>query len=69
VIAGDHQSAVVHALVHAINQALGNVGHSVVYTDPVDASPVNQTQSIKNLAADMRAGKVDLLLIMGGNPL
>ena len=69
VIAGDHQSAVVHALVHAINQALGNVGHSVVYTDPVDASPVNQTQSIKNLAADMRAGKVDLLLIMGGNPV
>ncbi len=26
VIAGDHQSAAVHALAHAINQALGNVG-------------------------------------------
>ena len=68
VIAGDHQTPVVHALAHTINAALGNVGKTVVYTDPVDANPVNQTESLRDLVADMRAGKVDLLVIMGGNP-
>ncbi len=68
VIAGDHQSPVVHALVHTINQMLGNIGHTVFYTDPVDANPVNQTESLKDLVADMRAAKVDVLIIMGGNP-
>jgi MoCo/4Fe-4S cofactor protein with predicted Tat translocation signal len=68
VIPGDHQPPVVHALAHAINQSLGNVGKTVFYTDPVDANPINQTESLKNLVADMRAGKVDLLLILGGNP-
>jgi molybdopterin-containing oxidoreductase family iron-sulfur binding subunit len=68
VIAGDHQSPVVHALSHAINARLGNVGKTVFYTDPVDANPVNQTESLKELVADMQAGKVDLLIILGGNP-
>ena len=68
VIVGDHQPPAVHALAHAMNQALGNVGKTVFYTDPVDANPVNQTDSIKDLVADMRAGKVDMLFILGGNP-
>jgi MoCo/4Fe-4S cofactor protein with predicted Tat translocation signal len=68
VIAGDHQPPPVHALAHAINQALGNVGKTVFYTDTVDANPVNQTDSIKDLVADMRTGKVDMLFILGGNP-
>jgi molybdopterin-containing oxidoreductase family iron-sulfur binding subunit len=68
VIAGDHQPAAVHAISHAINAELGNVGKTVFYTDPVDANPVNQAESIKELVADMRGGKVDLLIILGGNP-
>jgi len=68
IIPGDHQPPVVHYLAHEINQALGNVGRTVFYTDPVDANPVNQTDSIKDLVADMRAGKVDMLFVMGGNP-
>ena len=32
VIAGDAQPPAVHALAHAMNQALGNVGKTVVYT-------------------------------------
>jgi MoCo/4Fe-4S cofactor protein with predicted Tat translocation signal len=68
VLAGDHQPPVVHALAHAINAQLGNVGKTVFYTDPVDANPVNQTESIKDLVADMNSGKVDLLIILGGNP-
>jgi MoCo/4Fe-4S cofactor protein with predicted Tat translocation signal len=69
VIAGDHQPAVVHALAHAMNQALGNVGKTVVYTQPVNANPIGQTESLKDLVADMRAGKVDMLFILGGNPV
>ncbi|MGZ4813466.1 MAG: TAT-variant-translocated molybdopterin oxidoreductase, partial [Terriglobales bacterium] len=68
VIVGDHQPPVVHALAHALNQALGNVGKTVFYTDPVDANPVNGNESLHALVEDMRAGKVDLLLILGGNP-
>ena len=69
VIAGDHQSVIVHALAHAMNAELGNVGKTVFYSDPVDANPVNQTESLKDLVADMQAGKVDLLIILGGNPV
>jgi MoCo/4Fe-4S cofactor protein with predicted Tat translocation signal len=68
IIVGDHQPPVVHAIAHVINQQLGNVGKTVFYTDPVDANPVNQTESLRDLVSDMRAGKVDLLVIMGGNP-
>jgi molybdopterin-containing oxidoreductase family iron-sulfur binding subunit len=68
VIAGDHQPPVVHALANAMNQLLGNVGKTVFYTDPVDANPTNQNESIKDLVTDIGAGKVDLLVILGGNP-
>ena len=68
VIAGDNQSPAVHALAHSMNQALGNVGKTVVYTEPVDANPIDQTESLKDLVADMRGGKVELLIILGANP-
>jgi MoCo/4Fe-4S cofactor protein with predicted Tat translocation signal len=68
IIAGDHQRPEVHAYAHALNQVMGNVGKTVFYIDPVDANPVNQTESIKDLVTDVEAGKVDLLLILGGNP-
>jgi MoCo/4Fe-4S cofactor protein with predicted Tat translocation signal len=67
-MAGDHQSPTEHAIVHFINQYLGNVGRTVFYTDPIDANPINQTESIKDLVSDMNGGKVDLLIILGGNP-
>src|SRR5215469_1322551 len=65
-IVGDHQPATLHALAHSLNK--NNVGKTVFYTDPVDANPVNQTESLKELVADMQGGKVDLLIILGGNP-
>jgi MoCo/4Fe-4S cofactor protein with predicted Tat translocation signal len=68
IIAGDHQPPTLHAFVHALNRAQGNVGKTVFYSDPVDVNPVNQTESIKELVADMNGGKVDLLIILGGNP-
>jgi molybdopterin-containing oxidoreductase family iron-sulfur binding subunit len=69
VIAGDNQPASVHALAHAMNAALGAVGNAVIYTDPVEAKPQDQTAALKELVADMNAGHVDLLLIVGGNPV
>jgi MoCo/4Fe-4S cofactor protein with predicted Tat translocation signal len=69
VIAGDSQPPVVHAIAHAMNQALGNVGRTVVYTDPVEAQPVDQMQSLRDLVADMNAGVVEVLVILGGNPV
>jgi len=69
VIAGEYQPAVVHALAHAINASLGNVGTTLYYTEPVEAEPTNNLDSLRDLCADMNAGKVDLLLILGGNPV
>ena len=69
VIAGDSQPPHVHVLAHALNQELGNVGKTVVYTETAEAEPVNQLDSIRDLVADMNAGKVDLLVILGGNPV
>jgi len=68
VIVGDHQPPAVHAIAHHLNDALDNVGQTVFYTDPVDANPVDRNQSLHTLTEDIRAGKVDLLLILGGNP-
>jgi MoCo/4Fe-4S cofactor protein with predicted Tat translocation signal len=69
VIAGEQQPPVVHALAHAINQALGNVGRTVVYTEPVEAHPEDQLASIKTLVTDMQAASVDCLLVLGANPV
>jgi MoCo/4Fe-4S cofactor protein with predicted Tat translocation signal len=69
VMVGDHQPPILHALAHAINQSVGNVGKTVFYSDPVDANPVNQTESLKDLVDGMNGGKVDLLVILGGNPV
>jgi MoCo/4Fe-4S cofactor protein with predicted Tat translocation signal len=69
VIAGDDQPAVVHAIAHAINTQLGNIGTTVLVTDPIEVAPVNQLASLSELVADMNAGRVSALLILGGNPV
>jgi MoCo/4Fe-4S cofactor protein with predicted Tat translocation signal len=69
VVAGEQQSAEVHALVHAINVALGNVGNTLYYTETVEGNPVNHLESLRELCTDMDGGKVETLLIVGGNPV
>jgi len=69
VIAGEYQSPGVHALAHAMNAALGNVGKTVIYTDPVEFQPMDQIASLRELVADMNAGIVETLVILGGNPV
>ena len=69
VVAGDQQPAVVHALVHAINDALGNVGQTVFTIEPVEANPANRGEALAGLAADIGSGAVDILVILGANPV
>ncbi len=69
VIPGEHQPPLVHALAHAMNHTLGNVGSTVIYTEPVEANPVDQLESLRELERDMQSGSVETLLILGGNPV
>ena len=69
VVPGDDQPAVVHAIAHAINQALGNMGATVLVTDSPEVAPVNQLESLRELVTDMHAGAVKALLVLGGNPV
>jgi molybdopterin-containing oxidoreductase family iron-sulfur binding subunit len=69
VMAGPWQPAAVHALAHAANQRLGNVGQTVSYAPSVEARPIDQTASLRDLAAAMEAGQVQALVVLGGNPV
>jgi len=69
VLAGENQPPIIHALAHAMNNALGNVGKTVFYTDPLEVNPVDHRESLQDLINDIDAGRVDLLVIIGGNPV
>jgi len=71
VVAGDWQPAVVHHLTAAINARLGNVGQTVRYLPPVDAllQEQGQVEALRDLAAQMQAGSVELLIVLGVNPV
>ena len=69
VIPGEFAAPEVHLAAFAMNEALGNVGKTVVYTDPVNPMPSIQMDDLKSLVADMNAGKVDWLVILNANPV
>ena len=69
VMVGESQPAFVHALGYAINEKLGSLGKALILTEPVEANPPSAENSIEALSADMAAGKVSALFILGGNPL
>jgi molybdopterin-containing oxidoreductase family iron-sulfur binding subunit len=69
VIAGENQPPIIHALAHSMNDALGNVGKTVFYSEPLQVNPVDQRGSLQELIGDIDAGRVELLVIIGGNPV
>lgn len=64
VFAGDSLPAAAHALVFAINRALGAEGHTVLYFLPPSVEG-----NLAQLQQALEAGEVELLLILGGNPV
>ncbi len=70
VIPGLYQDPSVAALALAMNQALGNVGKTVmVSSQPLHPIPSDQLGDFKALVGDMNAGKVTFLVILNANPI
>jgi MoCo/4Fe-4S cofactor protein with predicted Tat translocation signal len=69
VIPGEQASPAVHAAAYALNSSLGAVGKTVIYTETVNPLPSEQVADLKSLVADMNAGKVQWLVILGVNPI
>jgi len=67
VLAGASQPPAVHALAHAMNQALGNAGSTVIYTDAIELGP--ESDSLPELVKEIEAGQVSALFILAGNPV
>ena len=68
IIAGRRQPSYVHALVVGINQALGNIGNTVLYHKPVDAE-IPSTSDFSSLVNSARHGEISTLIMLGGNPV
>jgi hypothetical protein len=69
VIAGERQPPAVHALAHAMNAKLGQLGRTVSFIEPPEAGGGTRVDSLRELVEEMRAGRVDLLVILDGNPV
>jgi molybdopterin-containing oxidoreductase family iron-sulfur binding subunit len=69
VLAGQRQPPLVHVLAHALNDRLGNIGKTVFHSVPIEARPVDQLESLRELVEAMDAGQVEMLVILGGNPV
>jgi molybdopterin-containing oxidoreductase family iron-sulfur binding subunit len=69
IVVGPRQPAAAHALAHVLNTALGNTGAAVWYSDDPDGPRAPHREAIADLAAQMGAGRVDTLVVLGGNPV
>ncbi|HEU4642365.1 MAG TPA: 4Fe-4S dicluster domain-containing protein [Gemmatimonadaceae bacterium] len=68
VAAGAGQPAEVHAIVHALNAALGNIGSTVWYTPSALLDAGDRERDLAALAAELRGGAVNTLVVLEGNP-
>ncbi|GAB5518483.1 MAG: TAT-variant-translocated molybdopterin oxidoreductase [Rhodothermales bacterium] len=69
VIAGETQSAEVHALAMALNSQLGAIGNTVVLLDTDADTMTPQADALGALVADMRSGAVGTVIMLGVNPV
>src|SRR5690606_829352 len=72
VLVGKYQPALAHAIGHALNVALGNVGVTVEYRTSalkiLNGESAGAYESIAELASAMDAGQVETLVILDSNP-
>ncbi len=68
VAVGPQHPASVHALVMLINEELGNVGKTVSILPEQESAQRSSIQSITDLTQSMNNGRVQTLLVLGGNP-
>jgi molybdopterin-containing oxidoreductase family iron-sulfur binding subunit len=68
IVAGPTQPAEVHALVHRLNAVLGNAGRTVHYVEEPATEAMSDVDALKRLTDEMNGGRVETLLILGGNP-
>jgi molybdopterin-containing oxidoreductase family iron-sulfur binding subunit len=66
---GPSQPPSAHALAHALNVALGNIGHTVSMTEEIGPERGPHVDSIASLVDAMNAKEVETLVILGGNPV
>ena len=69
VIPGEHAAPAVHLAAYRLNQNLGAVGKTVVYTEPINPMPSEQAADFRGLIDDINAGKVQWLVMLGTNPV
>jgi molybdopterin-containing oxidoreductase family iron-sulfur binding subunit len=69
IMAGEPQSPSVHALIHLLNDRLGNVGHTLEYASSAETHWIHHGESLAQLVKEMDAGAVECLMILGGNPV
>jgi molybdopterin-containing oxidoreductase family iron-sulfur binding subunit len=69
IVAGSRQPPRVHALVHALNSALGAHDTVVHYMGPADADELDCETDLRALTDAVAAGSVEALIILGGNPV
>jgi Fe-S-cluster-containing dehydrogenase component len=69
VVAGERQPPAVHALCLAMNEALGNLGATVTLIDPVVPVAAPWLDDLPALSRDLRAGRVDTLVMIDVNPV
>ena len=66
---GPEQGPELHLLAQAINDKLGAFGQTVRAIEPVAPTDMPDRQSLTELAADMRAGNIDTLVMLDINPV
>jgi Fe-S-cluster-containing dehydrogenase component len=69
ILAGERQPPAVHAMVHRLNELLGNHGKTITFTELPDADRPLLLDDAVALAGAVESGEVSTLVILGGNPV
>ncbi len=67
--AGSEHKPEVHAAVAAINLALGNSGSTVNYLEVPHVDSQSSNKAFANVVAEMKAGNIDTVVMVGVNPV